>query len=88
MRLTEARVLEDNSYPSKHTKTFDSPIMKRVLEVIIGKSNRYTHKKLKVPKSLLFTNFTTNLFTLGPASLRTARNQDARQFYERHGNAC
>ncbi|BAQ08862.1 transposase IS5377 [Bacillus sp. OxB-1] len=49
----------DHSSLSKHMKALDYAIMKRVLEVIIGKLNRAARRKLKMPKSLLSIDSTT-----------------------------
>lgn len=49
----------DHSSLSKHLKELDYAILKRVMEVIIGKLNRAARRKLKLPKALLSIDSTT-----------------------------
>lgn len=57
----------DHSSLSKHMKTLDYAIMKRIFEVIVGKLNRATRRTLKMPKALLSIDSTT--ITVGKTRL-------------------
>lgn len=57
----------DHSSLSKHMKTLDYAIMKRIFEVIVGKLNRATRRTLKMPKTLLSIDSTT--ITVGKTRL-------------------
>ncbi|WP_337988297.1 IS4 family transposase [Lysinibacillus macroides] len=57
----------DHSSLSKHLKGQDYAIMKRVLEVVIGKLNRAARRKIKLPKALLSIDSTT--ITVGKTRL-------------------
>lgn len=49
----------EHSSLSKHLKALDYAIMKRILEVIIGKLNRAARRRMKMPKELLSIDSTT-----------------------------
>lgn len=57
----------DHSSLSKHLKDLDYAIIKRVMEVMIGKLNRAARRKLKLPKALLSIDSTT--ITVGKTRL-------------------
>ena len=57
----------DHSSLSKHMKSLDYAIMKRIFEVIVGKLNRATRRTLKMPKTLLSIDSTT--ITVGKTRL-------------------
>ncbi|MFF2287212.1 transposase [Peribacillus butanolivorans] len=57
----------DHSSLSKHMKALHYVIIKRVLEVIIGKLNRAARRTLKMPKTLLSIDSTT--ITVGKTRL-------------------
>lgn len=57
----------DHSSLSKHMKSLDYAIIKRVFEVIVGKLNRATRRTLKMPKTLLSMDSTT--ITVGKSRL-------------------
>jgi hypothetical protein len=53
----------DHSSLSKHLKTLDYGIMKRIFEVVVGKLNRAARRHLNMPKKLLSIDSKT--FTVG-----------------------
>ncbi|SFP79949.1 Transposase DDE domain-containing protein [Halolactibacillus halophilus] len=57
----------DHSSLSKHLKGLNYAIVKRVMEVMIGKLNRAARRKLKLPKALLSIDSTT--ITVGKTRL-------------------
>jgi hypothetical protein len=57
----------DHSSLSKHLKSLDYAIIKRVFEVIVGKLNRATRRTLRMPKTLLSIDSTT--ITVGKSRL-------------------
>lgn len=57
----------DHSSLSKHMKSFDYAIIKRICTVIIGKLNRAARRTLKMPKTLLSIDSTT--ITVGKTRL-------------------
>lgn len=57
----------DHSSLSKHLKRLDYAIVKRVMEVMIGKLNRAARRKSKLPKALLSIDSTT--ITVGKTRL-------------------
>lgn len=57
----------DYSSLSKHLKSLNYAIMKRIFEVIVGKLNRATRRTLKMPKTLLSIDSTT--ITVGKTRL-------------------
>ncbi|AQQ55466.1 IS4 family transposase [Planococcus lenghuensis] len=60
-------VAVDHSSLSKHLKALDYAIMKRILDVIIGKLNRAARRSLNMPKILLSIDSTT--ITVGKTRL-------------------
>jgi hypothetical protein len=57
----------DHSSLSKHLKTLDYGIMKRIFEVVVGKLNRAARRHLNMPKTLLSIDSTT--ITVGKTRL-------------------
>jgi hypothetical protein len=57
----------DHSSLSKHLKTLDYGIMKRIFEVVVGKLNRAARRHLNMPKKLLSIDSTT--ITVGKTRL-------------------
>jgi hypothetical protein len=57
----------DHSSFSKHLKSLNYAIIKRVFEIIVGKLNRATRRTLQLPKTLLSIDSTT--ITVGKSRL-------------------
>nr|WP_256241000.1 transposase [Bacillus sp. V3B] len=57
----------DHSSLSKHLKTLNYGIIKRIFEVVVGKLNRAARRTLKMPKTLLSVDSTT--ITVGKTRL-------------------